>query len=160
LQTVFAAFDAAKQRLAAVNVCTCNACDKLAQLELKFILHAGPVLHFKVRKNIELGGLPVILLHRLCKNSVPVRRYILWTPTLAGRMQALQPVQHYTEHYDELGATAVQAHLLQQPAPIAAAQASWFDKLQDYWRKELPWWGLMLKGVRGKAAAFSDKRLQ
>lgn len=155
LQLALAAFDAGKNHMIASNVCNCNACLSLGRLDLKFILHQGAVLHFTVRNQRELGGLPVILLHRLSKNGVAAHRYILWTLALAARMQTLRPVSRLSEHYDEIGNTEVEVHEL-AAADRTPLQASRFDKFRDLLRKELPWWWLALRGVKGKAAAFDE----
>ena len=152
----FTAFDATKSRLIAANVCGCSACMALDRLDIKFILHQGPVLHFTVRNGTELGGLPVILLHRLSKNRVPASRYVLWTLPLSSRMQTLQPATRLQELHEEIGSTVVEVHALPSPA-AAVVQASRFDRLRDLLRKELPWWWLWLKGIKGKAGAFAKE---
>jgi len=153
LQAGFAAFDQAKQKLISVNICSCSACMTMGKLDLKFILHQGPVLHFMTRRTTELGGLPVILLHRLSKNQVQSHRYVLWTLPLSPRMQVLQPVSRLSEHYDEIGNTPVEVHELQSTAN-SVTNASAFEKFRDFWRKELPWWWLGLRGVQGRAEAL------
>ena len=155
LLATFAAFDASKQGLMARNVCECVACKLLPNLELKIILHQGPVLHYQVRNIRELGGLPVILLHRLSKNSVASKRYLLWTLPLSARMQSLQPISRRSERHDELGNTEVEVFdlLPVQATPVTATRV---EKWRDHWRKALLWWQLQLKGTRGKASAFTE----
>lgn len=154
LLATFAAFDTSKQQLMTRNVCECTACRLLPNLELKIILHQGHVLHYRARRTNELGGLPVIVLHRLSKNGVGAKRYVLWTLPLSPRMQALQPISRRSEHHDELGSTEVEVFELAQSQP-AAGNATRLEKWRDHLRKALPWWRLQLLGKPGRSAAFS-----
>ena len=61
------------------ETCKCGACTNIDQLALKIIIHAGVVLFYKIGRFAELSGPAVILLHRLLKNSVPAREYVLLT---------------------------------------------------------------------------------
>ena len=88
-----AAFEERKSRLVADRNCTCNACTHLEDLTLKFVAHQGEVAYHRVRDNVELAGVPVILLHRMLKNDVPVKEYVLVTdPALlaSGQLEALE----------------------------------------------------------------------
>jgi hypothetical protein len=59
--------------------CTCDACANIDGLALKAFVHVGEIAIKPVRQFEELAGEPVILLHRLLKNHVPVREYVLLT---------------------------------------------------------------------------------
>jgi hypothetical protein len=59
--------------------CSCAACANIGALELKVLLHAGEIAIKQVRQFEELAGEPVIALHRLLKNQVPSRCYVLCT---------------------------------------------------------------------------------
>ncbi len=81
----FEAFAARQERLLedGQHVCTCDACTHMDELRLKAFLHVGEIVVKQVRQFEEIAGEPVILLHRLLKNSVPAREYVLMTEAFA-----------------------------------------------------------------------------
>ena len=50
--------------------CDCNACARIPDLDLKFVVHHGSAVHHKVAGRQELVGPDVIVVHRLLKNDV------------------------------------------------------------------------------------------
>ncbi len=50
--------------------CECNACTRIPDLNLKFVVHAGEVARQRMAGWEELVGTDVIVVHRLLKNSV------------------------------------------------------------------------------------------
>lgn len=58
-------------------ICDCDGCENIHLLSIKAVLHCGEVLVWKVRKFKELSGTSVMTAHRLMKNHVPVKEYIL-----------------------------------------------------------------------------------
>ncbi|MGO9179508.1 MAG: DUF2652 domain-containing protein, partial [Candidatus Limnocylindrales bacterium] len=50
--------------------CECNACVRIPDLDLKFLVHHGSAIHQKVAGRQELLGSDVIVVHRLLKNEV------------------------------------------------------------------------------------------
>ncbi|HSU01571.1 MAG TPA: DUF2652 domain-containing protein [Nocardioides sp.] len=82
----------------AKNLCPCSGCKEAANLTLKFVAHVGEVATQRIRDRLKLVGIEVILLHRLLKNTVPVREYVLLTEelhagggTLPGPAQRIEP---------------------------------------------------------------------
>jgi hypothetical protein len=59
--------------------CQCDACANISNLSLKAILHVGEIAIRSWRQFTELAGEPLILIHRLLKNPVPAREYLLLT---------------------------------------------------------------------------------
>ena len=59
--------------------CNCDACANVGNLRLKAFLHVGEITVKQVRQFEEIAGEPVILLHRLMKNSLASREYVLFT---------------------------------------------------------------------------------
>src|SRR6266705_466753 len=53
--------------------CECNACVRIPDLDLKFVVHHGSAIHQKVAGRQELLGTDVIVVHRLLKNDVVER---------------------------------------------------------------------------------------
>src|SRR6476619_5750691 len=50
--------------------CECNACSRIPDLDLKFVVHHGTAIQHKVAGQQELVGSYVIVVHRLLKNEV------------------------------------------------------------------------------------------
>jgi class 3 adenylate cyclase len=50
--------------------CECNACSRIPDLDLKFVVHYGTAIQHKVAGQQELVGSDVIVVHRLLKNDV------------------------------------------------------------------------------------------
>jgi hypothetical protein len=68
----------------ATNLCPCKGCKEAANLTLKFVAHVGDVATQAIRDRLKLVGIDVILVHRLLKNTVPLREYVLMTEDLFG----------------------------------------------------------------------------
>jgi len=73
------AFAEKEQELIGRSYCTCDACTQIDKLKLKIILHFGDVAFKRVKHFEELAGRDVILAHRLLKNAIPSKEYILMT---------------------------------------------------------------------------------
>ena len=88
--------------------CGCEACGNTARLKLKAFVHAGEIAVKQVRQFEELAGEDVILIHRLLKNTVPEREYVLLTDQARrlapGAVKALRP---HSEIVDGLGPMAL-----------------------------------------------------
>jgi hypothetical protein len=52
----------------AVWTCWCDACKRLDELDLKFVLHAGPFVVQDIAGRSELVGTDVVVVHRLLKS--------------------------------------------------------------------------------------------
>ena len=108
----FAAFDAKLSELAQSNLCACDACRNTERLRLKILLHVGTALIHRIDQFTELAGTDVILLHRLLKNGVDAKQYLLLTEaarTLAGLESA--PCDYEgAEEYEALGKVNVCAY--------------------------------------------------
>ena len=74
-----AAFLQKRTQMVADNSCSCESCQQISNLKLKFVAHEGEVALQKVKRNVELAGVDVILVHRMLKNNVPVNEYVLMT---------------------------------------------------------------------------------
>src|SRR6187455_3426643 len=90
--------------------CECNACARIPDLNLKFVVHHGLALHQKVAGREELLGSDVIVVHRLLKNEVVeglgMGAYAMLTQSCidaAGITPADLGMQPITETYDRIG---------------------------------------------------------
>jgi hypothetical protein len=94
-----------KQRESRAN-CSCEACTNIDKLELKAFVHAGEIAIKQVRQFEELAGENVILIHRMLKNHVSSRDYILMTEVArAGAGLPTKNMQSHCEDLDGVGAT-------------------------------------------------------
>jgi uncharacterized protein YndB with AHSA1/START domain len=90
--------------------CPCNACTRIPDLNLKFVVHDGMVMRQRMAGREELVGSDVIVVHRLLKNEVTERlgigAYALLTQSCVDAM-GIEPsalgMQPQTETYDVVG---------------------------------------------------------
>jgi hypothetical protein len=101
--------------------CACNACVRIPDLDLKFVIHHGTAIHQKVAGRQELLGSDVIVAHRLLKNEVVERlgieAYALISQACIAASDidpaALGMMQH-TETYDRIGEVPGWVHDLER----------------------------------------------
>lgn len=75
----FQAFAQRKQEMVKDAICECGGCGQIGDLTIKAVLHCGEVTLRKFRRFNELSGMSVITAHRLLKNHVPLKEYLLVT---------------------------------------------------------------------------------
>ena len=106
LEEAFVAFRARQRELEADDSCGCRACRSVGDLDLKIVAHHGRFLRQMVGDRSQAAGGNVILAHRLLKNGVKGRRYILLTEA-ALRWAGLEPAEAglvpRTERYEHFG---------------------------------------------------------
>ena len=79
LLTLFQVFKERLLEIQAYSICMCQACAMVGDLDLKIVVHSGEALLSHVGQFPTLSGVDVITLHRLAKNSVPEKEYVLMT---------------------------------------------------------------------------------
>jgi hypothetical protein len=115
------------------NMCTCEGCMQMGQLDLKAIIHHGEAAIKKVRQFEELAGEEIILAHRLLKNSIAKKEYILMTEPfyeLSGGL-AGEVVEQRTENCEGIGKVVVRVQYPQhrvntQPMMEAQLGFRWY----------------------------------
>lgn len=60
-------------------ICKCNACSSVNNLSLKFIFHYDNIKVMNIKNFKKLFGSGVILAHRLLKNNLKEKEYIIFT---------------------------------------------------------------------------------
>ena len=118
--------------------CDCNACVRIPDLDLKFVVHHGVAILQKVAGRQELLGSDVILVHRLLKNEVVeglgMPAYALFTQACIDASDldpaALGMLGH-TETYDRIGAVQCWAHDLERRWTEEEARGRVFVKPED-----------------------------
>ena len=101
--------------------CTCNACVRIPDLNLKFVIHHGLALRHRIAGREELLGQDVIIVHRLLKNEVVERlgisAYALLTQATVDAV-AIEPaalgMQPLAETYEHIGEVRAWAHDLER----------------------------------------------
>lgn len=105
-----------RQRESRAN-CSCEACTNIDNLALKAFIHAGEIAIKHVRQFEELAGEDVILIHRMLKNHVPSRDYVLMTE--AARAGANLPTESLQSHREDLEGVAETAFWLANSSRIS-----------------------------------------
>ena len=148
---LFEAFRARERSLIACNVCGCPACRSIGKLKLKVVVHWGEVAFKQVRTFLELAGENVILIHRLLKNSITSKEYLLVTRefhSLAGGPDGWGEPELRTEKADGIGAVSVAVYYpraaadLPQPPPPGVpkpgtASAVLYERMNEHAEKRL-----------------------
>lgn len=101
--------------------CACNACTRIPDLDLKFVVHHGAAILQKVAGRQELLGTDVIVVHRLLKNEVVeklgINAYALITQRCIDATEidpAELGMQAHTETYDRIGDVPAWTHDLER----------------------------------------------
>jgi len=93
-------------------ICDCGSCHNIKELRLKIIVHTGKGVYHTIAGLNQVAGTDVILAHRLLKNSVPSREYLLMTDAAyrdvgAGMGLAFEPGE---EECESLGRVKTWVH--------------------------------------------------
>ena len=101
--------------------CECNACVRIPDLDLKFVVHHGTAILQKVAGRQELLGSDVIVVHRLLKNEVVeklgIPAYALITQKCVEAADidpAALGMREHTETYDRIGDVPAWVHDLER----------------------------------------------
>ena len=79
MMSLFRVFSNKVSELTIHKFCNCTACINIKSLKLKVIVHSGRAAFYRINGHQELTGTAPIVIHRLCKNSVEVDEYMLFT---------------------------------------------------------------------------------
>jgi hypothetical protein len=147
------AFDSALQELVQVNSCSCPPCRHAPELRLKVLGHVGKALRYTLGPFEELAGVDVILVHRLLKNPVAVKSYLLLTENA---FRLLRPAAALTFEsmalaYEEVGQIQVRVHTPAKEVSPSPLRFAFLLRLWDHLRKF--GWRFQFKGI-------SEKRLK
>jgi uncharacterized protein YndB with AHSA1/START domain len=126
LTETYLAFARRRRTVALSSSCSCEACRRTPELDLKFCAHHGSFVAHDVAGSRELIGADVILAHRLLKNSVTethgVRGYALITDACLRELGISSIAAAHAERYQDVG--EVRAGLLDLQARWEQEQAS------------------------------------
>lgn len=130
LDATIIAFQDRLRSLAQATTCDCEACRRIPELDIKFVVHAGTVVAQRVVGRTEVAGTDAIIAHRLLKAETPAKhgsvRYALLTDA-AVRILGLDSValglRAGVERFEFLG--DINVHLLDLAARSAAERPAW-----------------------------------
>ena len=89
-----------------LRICNCGACSAAVKLSLKFIVHAGKMELATVQGRQKPYGLDVIKAHRLMKNNIRSKEYILFSSDFLNRFSTERinlNLAAGANTYDEIG---------------------------------------------------------
>lgn len=91
--------------------CGCRSCSNVGQLRLKVVVHSGETLVYEIAGRTELAGVDVIIVHRLLKNSLASREYLLLTEAAQRNLPLDLPViETLVEDVEDIGPVRVTAY--------------------------------------------------
>jgi len=82
VQRMYIKFHVALRKYESQRICQCGACVNSNGLSLKFIIHYGDISINQVKTRIKLFGKDLIVAHRLMKNEISLKEYVLITHQL------------------------------------------------------------------------------
>jgi len=96
--------------------CGCAICRNSDQLGLKIVVHAGEAVFHEVAGRRQVSGPDVILAHRLLKNSVPSKEYLLLSEPAFALLGAGLPGEFvsHEEAYEGFGPISMRVRSLEQ----------------------------------------------
>lgn len=105
-EQTFIAFHRRLRDMRAVTTCPCGACANIGILKLKFVVHHGRFSRQRLGSVEQLHGTDVIVAHRLLKNRVPSKEYLLVTDAVLSRLPGEMRAQ-FIPHEEEFDLGAI-----------------------------------------------------
>lgn len=123
IHAIHTAFIKQRDRINIDRICTCDGCTQVGALSIKFVLNVGEIAYHRIKGHTELAGVPVIVLHRLLKNSVPVPEYALMTGSVfeGVKSEGINMAQEIEEDLEGLGVSTLYYIDLAKTAPSVQA---------------------------------------
>lgn len=127
IESTYVAFQRRLRDIKQASTCDCDACVRIPDLDLKFVIHHGAIGRQQLMGLDELVGPEVILVHRLLKNRVVeqtgLSAYAMYTQALveaASIDPRAQGLREHREHTD-----------------VAGEVTAWVTDLEAVWRRQL-----------------------
>lgn len=106
VESAYFAFRKRLRNISQSTTCTCKACSKMQDLDLKFVAHHGAFIKHKMGGREELAGTDVIVVHRFLKNTVNERlgghAYALYSDACVKAMGIDPVAQGLIEHKETI----------------------------------------------------------
>ncbi len=94
VQRMYTKFHASLRKYDSQRICQCGACIKANSLALKFIIHYGNISINQVKSSSKLFGKDLIVAHRLMKNDISLKEYVLITHQLINACSTWIEIDH------------------------------------------------------------------
>ncbi len=121
VESCYLGFRRRRRDVRQATTCECNACIRIPDLDLKFVVHHGPTLQQTIAGRQELLGFDAIVVHRLLKNEVVNRlgmdAYALFSQKCIDASDidpAALGMSPHLETYDGVGDVPAWAHDLER----------------------------------------------
>jgi uncharacterized protein YndB with AHSA1/START domain len=132
VERCYVAFRRRLRDIGQASQCDCNACTLIPRLDLKFVVHHGPIARQRMAGREELVGREVIVVHRLLKNSVQstlgIGAYALYTEACVRAMGLADPfgagLLEHRETYEVVGEVSAWVRDLEAVWQAAEAAAT------------------------------------
>ena len=111
VQTWVQSFHARLKLLQRDLYCACGACQSVGNLGLKVVGHWGEFSTYAIKGKVKVIGKDVILVHRLLKNALEPREYLLLSADLLdqyGEANNAEGFEPHSETYPVLGPVSLQ----------------------------------------------------
>ena len=115
LEKLYFVFADTLRQMVQNTTCPCRACQNIARLDLKMVVHHGEYAVQKLGDREELLGADVIVPHRMLKNNViektGIQSYALFSEAAVEASQLLQlayPLVPHSEVYEHIGEVGMQ----------------------------------------------------
>ncbi|HEY6504505.1 MAG TPA: DUF2652 domain-containing protein [Chitinophagaceae bacterium] len=92
---MYIAFHRHLKKYGVSRICNCAACNTAGRLTLKTVAHYGSLSFQKIQNREKLFGPDVIKVHRLLKNDVPDKEYILLTDSITGEKPGIDNTENW-----------------------------------------------------------------
>ncbi len=106
IEQAYFAFRKRLRNIREANSCECQACRRMRDLDVKFVVHHGEFIRQKMSGREELAGRDVILVHRLLKNDVgktfDAHAYALYSDACVRAMRIDAKGQGLLEHAEAI----------------------------------------------------------
>jgi uncharacterized protein YndB with AHSA1/START domain len=106
IESAYFAFRKRLRDISQSTTCTCKACAKMQDLDVKFVAHHGEFIKHKMAGREELAGTDVIVVHRFLKNTVNERlgghAYALYSDACVKAMGIDPAAQGLIEHKESI----------------------------------------------------------
>lgn len=118
LEQAFVALHRRLRDILALTSCPCQACVRAPDLTLKVIAHHGVYTQQRIGTITQVHGADVIVPHRLAKNHVPSREYILVCPPVLERIG--ERAAEFTPHQEDVADFGMMSVAYRDLAPLRA----------------------------------------
>ncbi|MBS0629398.1 MAG: DUF2652 domain-containing protein [Verrucomicrobia bacterium] len=152
----FNAFSARVGQMYSTTPCTCGACSNIAQLNLKVVAHYGKAAINKIGSFQELAGVDVILVHRLLKNQIKEKRYLLLTEAVFEKIK-LPPGEKLAKGEEtdkDLGKIPIYVYYPSQTPPPKRVELKGWEKFITHCKLSIA--GFLVKTGLMKTRSFHN----